>query len=1395
MKKRLLSLLLVLVLVLGILPAGALAAGTNEVTVTFSYSKESAFVVPPQELTVAAGIAFEYGIGDEASTTPNLLDAVVAAHIQRYGKDFTAETASAYMNSGLTLLFGDSGYGGHIINGHYSDKYGAEQDLAQGDIVDMLLYDLPSYYGDYYAAFYQNDAQIRALTVDAGTDLPLIVKGFYIMGAYVGESWEVLSDLNVGYIAEDGSFTDLNVDTGSDGTCTVRFEKAGNYLLATQGASDSKPVVPAWCKVTVTEGLSEEEQRDAVSRDKNALTITYTDGQNLTLPTRGDSGKTSISWTSDNEAVISKTGAVTKQAQEVQVKLTATIRCGEASDIKEFSITVPALTEEGITQRLQAAKEALNGMNALNPVEYSGLSGGMYAYESEAVDTNIVTKAQGIVDKAAPGVTVALDGAFQGNEYIKSTGEIVYPSGSSKGTVNDLPFALSMGGKNESASVSGITIPIHDTTKEEAVQELMAEVTEEVVLNGQAKDQVISTLKLPVGSSYGLGVTWSSDHEAVTITRGTSSSTGQLHTITRPACGEENAVVTLTATFDYADMAKNYGLCDAGPMPEQNTKTFIFTVPAVTAEEQAAVKAELTAALETITADRITAYDKTNTSDTKVPADLDSVTTDLQLYDLGWDRENPYYGKDIDVVWSTTNQAVVVNTLRAKVTRPVGTEDATGELKVTLSKLGVSVDKTFAITVKAVSAEEVMHNIAAKYAKSGIVGDANAPWLAADLAAYAQAFPEMGAKLNQEQTQAYLDELIAKADAATAPGDLAKYVIAFRALGYDARKVVTADLREIDVVKKLTDLIDAKSTTVSNYYTLPYVLIALQQGEDYATQAQIDWLIQAALDSQSGWQNTSFGPDGATPMILALAPYCDDQEVEAAVDLAVDAVKKAQKSNGGMGSAASTGLAMAAFAAMGQDGPVSEEGKALSEGLMTQVSDTLDGFNPTSNSFSTEQGFRGLVAKVLNGRVFDFINMPMETARATWAQGCPVEFAVVPEGATVEVKLADITQIPRGELRYDLAAGSYTYTVSKDGYEPVSGTLEVAAEDAANHVAKTVRVSLAKTPGTTEKDIKVTVRVLTHDASVCGGVYTYKNNQSAYTIVLAEEVVNIKAGLSVFEALNKALTKVNVPYSEKSYGYIDSIGTEAELGHGSTKSGWQYMVGDVLPTEGCRDYILRSDTEVTWFYTDDYTAEYGSENWGGGSGSKPEEPEGTVETLFPDVKGHWGVSAIQYVYDKRLMNGVGETEFAPEATLSRGMLATVLYRMAGAPAVKGESGFSDVESKAWYEAAVIWAAENGIVKGFDDGRFYPELEVSREQAAAMLRRYADWKSLNTDARSELSDFQDAGEISTWAEEDLSWANAVGLVTGKDNNILDPGGDATRAEAATILMRFCENIAK
>ena len=171
-----------------------------------------------------------------------------------------------------------------------------------------------------------------------------------------------------------------------------------------------------------------------------------------------------------------------------------------------------------------------------------------------------------------------------GTEYIVSNGGIVYAS---KDGTAEVKFKLSLGNHSRDVSVAGIKVPKHKDSKTEAVKKLMDETTEEVVLNGQNAKEVKSTLKMPVGSAYGLAITWTSDNAAIEITRGTSSSTGQLHKITRPALGKPDAVVTLTATFDYADMAKTYGMCDGGPMPANNTKTFTVTVPALTQDEVA----------------------------------------------------------------------------------------------------------------------------------------------------------------------------------------------------------------------------------------------------------------------------------------------------------------------------------------------------------------------------------------------------------------------------------------------------------------------------------------------------------------------------------------------------------------------------------------------------------------------------------------------------------------------------------------------------------------------------------------------------------------------------------------------------------------------------------------
>jgi len=180
---------------------------------------------------------------------------------------------------------------------------------------------------------------------------------------------------------------------------------------------------------------------------------------------------------------------------------------------------------------------------------------------------------------------------------------------------------------------------------------------------------------------------------------------------------------------------------------------------------------------------------------------------------------------------------------------------------------------------------------------------------------------------------------------------------------------------------------------------------------------------------------------------------------------------------------------------------------------------------------------------------------------------------------------------------------------------------------------------------------------------------------------------------------------------------------------------------------------------------------------------------------FVDVEKHWALDAIKYAYEKGLMNGVEDDKFAPDATLTRGMLVTVLYRMAGAPEVSGEGKFADVAASDWYAAAVKWAADNGIVDGISDTAFAPKANITREQLAAMLYRYAMGKGLvKADAAADLSVFADAASVSPYAREAMQWAVAVGLVNGMDGK-LNPQGLATRAQTATMLMRLCEMLAR
>mgnify|MGYP002549758482 FL=1 len=182
------------------------------------------------------------------------------------------------------------------------------------------------------------------------------------------------------------------------------------------------------------------------------------------------------------------------------------------------------------------------------------------------------------------------------------------------------------------------------------------------------------------------------------------------------------------------------------------------------------------------------------------------------------------------------------------------------------------------------------------------------------------------------------------------------------------------------------------------------------------------------------------------------------------------------------------------------------------------------------------------------------------------------------------------------------------------------------------------------------------------------------------------------------------------------------------------------------------------------------------------------------ENPFTDVPAsHWAHDDITYVYENDLMNGTDGSLFSPESTTTRAQVVTVLYRLAGQPAADWENPFWDVPASAWFHDAVTWAWENDITGGVSSTHFGAGNAVTREQLATFLYRYAQDQGYDTSARADLSGYSDAGLVSSYATEALSWANATGLITGTTGTTLSPQGSATRAQVATILSRFCQDV--
>ncbi len=658
-------------------------------------------------------------------------------------------------------------------------------------------------------------------------------------------------------------------------------------------------------------------------------------------------------------------------------------------------------------------------------------------------------------------------------------------------------------------------------------------------------------------------------------------------------------------------------------------------------------------------------------------------------------------GKESEIVTDTEGKATLLL-------------DQAGEYVISAKKSKTVKDETVpAITapicmieIKIKPAIQMMHNIAAQYAEVDVVeADSNLPWIVADMMCYEKAFPESNIKMSKEKKQEALKEIVALAQKTTRPGDMAKSILAIRALGYDAKNVYTTTFEQIDVAAKLTALVDRDDTAVTNVYTLPYVLIALSQGEGYATKKQIEKLVQAAVDSADVWLDVTEGTDALTPMIFALAPYYNTNDaVKTCLDRGMKLLKEEQREDGLIDGfegyeSASTGLAICAFSAMGINAEAVVNGEnSLIDGLLSTTNQEENGF---SNAFATEQGFRGLLAWYLLSQnaekgLYDFTDYPLSRADVSGSFYSPVIFEVNPSTAKITVK----GQKALRENCYDLKAGTYTYTVSASGYESETGQVTVTAEEEEGRVVTRITISLSKK----------------NDNTFSGGGGK------------PEEEEEIEEPEQTPEDVKEPEEEIEKPEQPPE---------------------------DVKEPEE----------------------------------EKKEEQVVSVQEVFSDVKsGDWYYPAVQFVYENKLFSGT-DKGFEPNISMTRSMLVAVLYRLAAPSEVTGEHSFVDVPDDAWYSESVKWATSDGIVSGMSETEFAPNADITREQIAVILYRYAAKNGANVVSRADVTSYSDAADISAYAKDAMEYAVAAGIIYGRDDNNLAPKNNATRAEVATMLMRF------
>lgn len=448
--------------------------------------------------------------------------------------------------------------------------------------------------------------------------------------------------------------------------------------------------------------------------------------------------------------------------------------------------------------------------------------------------------------------------------------------------------------------------------------------------------------------------------------------------------------------------------------------------------------------------------------------------------------------------------------------------------------------------------------------------------------------------------------------------------------------------------------------------------------------------------------------------------------------------------------------------------------------LLDQVLDIVakDAFGRSSVLFTK---FQGLFTKYLKGQLNDLLvkivvsmsvdnNCPDDNDKTILLEGSNAQVRLLPvtgsNAATTQAYVQGDTAtvfLTSRQLRAATGAQSGV-AVTVDATDPAVGTVVLAGRSIAN----------ACDAGAAALQVKFRSGTVTLDARALAALDLHK-----------DVAVSLASGTSLNAAQQRALG---------SQAAAATLANASVLVDGAAAS---------CPAGSVRAAVAvnAADDLTAWSLADDGSISAVGGTYDAGQQTYAFDVVNGVTAIarfpFTDVvAGTWYYGAAAYAYNNGLFAGMTPTTFAPNATMTRAMLVSVLWRLAGAPAPKAPNTFVDVPDGAWYTDAVTWAAENGVVSGIGGSRFDPSGFVTREQTAEILYNYAHSKGYDVSARADLTAFPDAASVSGWAEEALSWANAAGLINGTvrdGQTILDPQGSASRAQVAMILMNYVEHV--